>query len=56
MTISRDDVAIIDIRLVVVFGSIAPFFTSRPRVVTLAAFQTEGAFVCVHDYRAVFTV
>ena len=32
------------------------FFTACPRVVTLTALQTAGAFVCAHDYRAVRTV
>ena len=31
-------------------------FTACPRVVTLTALQTAGAFVCAHDYRAVRTV
>ena len=42
--------AIIDI-CTVVFGSIA-----CPRVVTLTALQTAGAFVYTHDYRTVRTV
>ena len=32
------------------------FSTACPRVVTLTALQTAGAFVCAHDYRAVRTV
>ena len=52
---TREDGAIIDICMVV-FGSIALFFTACPRVVTLTALQTAGVFVCAHDYRAVRTV
>ena len=53
--VTREDGAIIDI-CYVVFGSIALFFTACPRVVTLTALPTAGAFVCAHDYRAVRTV
>ena len=53
--IIREDMAIIDIGMVV-FGSIAYFFTACPRVVTLTALQTADAFVCAHNYRVVRTV
>ena len=53
--ITRENVAIIDICMVV-FGSIALFFTACWRVVTLTALQTAAVFVCAHDYRAVPTV
>ena len=53
--ITREDGAIIDICMVV-FGSIALFFTACPPVVTLTALQTAGTFVCAHDYGAVRTV
>ena len=49
-----EDGAINDTCMVLV-GSIA-VFTACPRVVTLTALQTAGAFVCAHDYRAVRTV
>ena len=49
---TREGGAIIDI-CIVIFGSICSCLTPCPRVVTLTALQTAGAFVCAHDYRAV---
>ena len=53
--ITREYGAIIDI-CKVFFLFDCSFFTACPRVVTLTALQTAGAFVCAHDYRAVRTV
>ena len=53
--ITRKDRPIIDI-LCGGFWFDCPFFTACPRVVTLTALQTAGAFVCAHDYRAIRTV
>ena len=53
--VTREDGAIIDI-CKVVFWFDCSSFTACPRVVTLPALQTAGAFVCAHDYRAVRTV
>ena len=53
--ITRKDRAITDI-LYGGFWFDCSFFTACPRVVTLTALQTAGAFVCAHDYRVVRTV
>ena len=36
--------------------TLCSFLTAYPRVVTLTALQTAGAFVCAHEYRAIRTV
>ena len=54
--INREGGAIIDI-CTTWYGlcSHCPYFTACPRVVTLTALQTAGAFVYTQDYRAVRT-
>ena len=52
--ITREDGAIIDFLLRFLVRLL--LFTACPRLVTLAALQATGTFVCPHDYRAVRTV